>query len=343
MHAKSEKQARGGEEMQRLLLVEDHASFRQTLALVFDQEPDFEVVAQAGTVAEARLVMVDREADLAVVDLSLPDGEGVELIEDLRETNPHFAALVLTASLDRAEHARAVEAGAAGVLHKAAEVDEILDSTRRLAAGETLLSSEELVELLRLAGQSREEEREAQASIEQLTRREREVLFALSEGLSNKQIAERLHMSVDTERTHRTRHVYRLPFPSPLHLDDAAVEHHAHRAPHEAASHRSHRRRARARTRGERLPGAALPDPHPDLVLSPDVHELHVRLLGEEGIALDRRTDLFQVQRLDLSLTTEERDSVGVAHRDPQETEATELYLGAEPGCAHVHAGRTVA
>ena len=188
--------------MQRLLLVEDHASFRQTLALVFDGEPDFEVVAQAGTVAEARKVMGDREADMAVLDLSLPDGEGVELIEDLREANPHFAALVLTASLDRAEHARAVEAGAAGVLHKSTDVDEILDSTRRLGAGETLLSPEELVELLRIAGQSREEEREARASIEQLTRREREVLMALSEGLSNKQIAERLHMSVDTERTH---------------------------------------------------------------------------------------------------------------------------------------------
>ena len=188
--------------MQRLLLVEDHASFRQTLALVFEGEPDFEVVAQAGTVAEAREVMGDREADLGVVDLSLPDGEGVELIEDLRQANPHFAALVLTASLDRAEHARAVEAGAAGVLHKSADMDQILDATRRLAAGETLLSPEELVELLRLAGQSREEEREARASIELLTRREREVLRALARGLSNKQIAEHLHMSVDTERTH---------------------------------------------------------------------------------------------------------------------------------------------
>ncbi len=188
--------------MHRLLLVEDHASFRQTLALVFGGEPDFEVVAQAGTVAEAREVMGDREADLGVVDLSLPDGEGVDLIEDLRQANPNFAALVLTASLDRAEHARAVEAGAAGVLHKSADVDQILDATRRLAAGETLLSPGELVELLRLAGQSREEEREARASIEQLTRREREVLRALARGLSNKQIAEHLHMSVDTERTH---------------------------------------------------------------------------------------------------------------------------------------------
>jgi DNA-binding NarL/FixJ family response regulator len=188
--------------MQRLLLVEDHVSFRQTLALVFEGEPDFEVVAQAGSVAEARRVMGGREADLGVVDLSLPDGEGIELIEDLREANPLFAALVLTASVDKAEHARAVEAGAAGVLHKSADVDEILDATRRLATGETLLSPEELVELLRIAGQSREEEREARASIEQLTRRELEVLYALAEGLSNKQIAERLHMSVDTERTH---------------------------------------------------------------------------------------------------------------------------------------------
>ncbi len=184
--------------MQRLLLVEDHASFRQTLALVFDQQPDFEVVAQAGSLGEARRVMRGREADLGVIDLALPDGEGVELIEDLREVNPLFAALVLTASLDRTEHARAIEAGAAGVLHKSADVDEIMDATRRLAAGETLISPEEVAEMLRLAGESHE----ARASIEQLTRREFQVLKALGEGLSNKEIAERLHMSVDTERTH---------------------------------------------------------------------------------------------------------------------------------------------
>ena len=188
--------------MQSLLLVEDHASFRQTLARVFDQEPDFEVVAQAGSLSEARRAMEGREVDLGIIDLSLPDGEGVELIEDLREANPLFAALVLTASLDREDHARAVEAGAGGVLHKSADVDEILDATRRLVAGETLFSSEELVELLRLAGQSREEEREARANIEQLTPREMEVLKALGKGMSNKEIAQSLHMSVDTERTH---------------------------------------------------------------------------------------------------------------------------------------------
>jgi DNA-binding NarL/FixJ family response regulator len=188
--------------MRRILLVEDHASFRQTLAFVFDQQPEFEVVAQAGTLAEARRAMDGSEADHGVVDLILPDGEGTDLIEELREANPDFVALVLTASLERTEHARAVEAGAAGILHKSADVDTILDATRRIGDGETLLSDDELISLLRLAGQNREEEVEARASIEQITPREREVLQMLAEGLSNKDIAARLNMSVDTERTH---------------------------------------------------------------------------------------------------------------------------------------------
>ena len=188
--------------MQRILLVEDHASFRQTLAYIFDGEPGFEVVAQAGTLAEARRDAISAGADLGVIDLSLPDGEGVELIQELREANRNFAALILTASLDKTEHARAVEAGAAGVIHKSADVDEILDATRRLGAGETLLSPQEIVDLLRIAGRNREEEREARASIDQITPREKEVLQTLAEGLSNKEIAARLHMSIDTERTH---------------------------------------------------------------------------------------------------------------------------------------------
>jgi len=188
--------------MQRVLLVEDHASFRQTLALIFDRETDFEVVAQAGTLADARQVANGLQLDLGIIDLSLPDGEGMEIIKDLREANPDFSALVLTASLDRADYARAVEAGAAGVLHKSADVDEIVDAARRLSEGRTLLAPEEIVELLRLASHDREQEREARSGIERLTPREMEVLQALAEGWSNKEIAERLHMSVDTERTH---------------------------------------------------------------------------------------------------------------------------------------------
>lgn len=190
--------------MQRVLLVEDHTSFRQALALLFEAEPGFEVAGQAGTLKEARRVVsrAKRRPTLGIIDLNLPDGDGSELIGVLREQNPEFAALVLTASLDKAEHARAVEAGAAGVLHKSADVDEILDAARRLAAGEPLMSPQEVSRMIRLAARSREEEQALRENAARLTPREREVLQALAEGLSNREIAERLHMSVDTERTH---------------------------------------------------------------------------------------------------------------------------------------------
>ena len=104
--------------MNRVLLVDDHATFREPLAFMFEREPDFEVVAQAGSLTEARCMLGG--ADLAVVDLDLPDGDGTELLGELRAANPRGMVLVLTASSDREAHARAVEAGAAGVLHKSA-------------------------------------------------------------------------------------------------------------------------------------------------------------------------------------------------------------------------------
>src|SRR5438128_10652145 len=105
--------------MIRVLLVDDHASFRQPLAFLLAREPDIAVVGQAGSLAEARRIL--EGVEVAVVDLGLPDGPGVELVHELRAANPLGAVLILTASLDRREHARAVEAGASGVLHKSAE------------------------------------------------------------------------------------------------------------------------------------------------------------------------------------------------------------------------------
>jgi len=182
----------------RILLVDDHATFREPLAFMVDREPEFEVVAGAGSLAEARR-MLDG-IDLAVVDLVLPDGDGTELIGELRAANPH--GMVLTASAEREVHARAVEEGAAGVLHKTARIQDVIDAARRLVAGETILSTDEVIELLRLADRRREQDRDAQRAIEQLTPREREVLRLLAEGLSSKEIAERLYVGSGTVRTH---------------------------------------------------------------------------------------------------------------------------------------------
>ena len=186
----------------QVLLVEDHAIFRQLFASAFDNEPDFEVVGQAGTLAEARETLRDLagRVDVAVVDLHLPDGDGMDLIGELREGNPHGAVLVLTASVDLGTYARAITAGAAGVVHKSGAFAGIMDAVRRLSAGEALLSQEEVVELLRVADPERTEGREARRAFQCLTSREKDVLEALAEGLGDKEIAITLGVGVGTVR-----------------------------------------------------------------------------------------------------------------------------------------------
>ncbi len=190
---------RGGQQVVRVLLVEDHAVFRELFASVFDLQPDFEVVGQAATLAQAR-TMLEMKVDVGVVDLNLPDGDGTDIIAQLRRENPHAVVLVLTASLDPALYARAVEAGAAGVLHKSSSVEEVMDAVRRLASGEVLLSQEEVVRLLRVLDRERAQGREAQACFECLAPREREVLLALAEGMNDKEIAQKLNVGVGTAR-----------------------------------------------------------------------------------------------------------------------------------------------
>ena len=196
---KSKETTNGG--VTRILLVEDHVSFRQALAFLLEAEPGFEVTAQASTLAEAREALKRSEGiEVAVVDLGLPDGNGVDIIQELFETGA--SVLILSASVDQTDLARAVEAGAAGVLNKVAAVNDIVSAVQRLRNGEALLAPNEVMEMLRVASQEREKGREVRLAFEKLTPREREVLQALSEGLDSKEIAEKLHITVETERTH---------------------------------------------------------------------------------------------------------------------------------------------
>ncbi len=182
------------------MLVEDHATLREPLAFMFNREPDFEVVAQAGSLGEAREKL--GSIDLAIVDLDLPDGDGTDLIGALRAVNPRGMVLVLTANADREAYARAVEAGAAGVLHKTVRIQQVVDASRRLLSGNSLFSTEEIIELLQLAEQRRVRDREADRYVEQMTPRELEVLQALADGLSDKEMSENLHVGVGTVRNH---------------------------------------------------------------------------------------------------------------------------------------------
>ena len=196
----------------RILLVEDHVSFRQALAFMFEREPEFEVVGQTGSLAEVRKLPGEslKVVEVAVVDLALPDGDGFDLIEDFSSAEPQIMTLVLSASLEPNRFARAVEAGAAGVLHKATPIKDIVDAVRRLKAGEVLLSPDEVLEMLRVVGRERQERQEALEAIEKLTLREREVLQALAGGLESREIAEKMNITVETERTHMVNILHKL-------------------------------------------------------------------------------------------------------------------------------------
>ncbi len=118
----------------RVMLVEDYAAFRQALASLLSQEPDLEVVAQAGSLAQARK-MLHTPLDVAVLDLALPDGDGRELIGEMRRANAGLSVLVLSVMLGSGHLDEVMKAGADAVLHKVASPTTIVEEVRRLAAG----------------------------------------------------------------------------------------------------------------------------------------------------------------------------------------------------------------
>ncbi len=210
----------------RVMLVDDHDSFRQPLAIMLEQELDLSVAAQAGSLAEAREVLEGSpEVDVAIVDLDLPDGSGTEFITELQAKEPNTQVLVLSAFFDEGFLARAIEAGAAGVVHKSSRLPEIMDAIRRLHSGEQLLSQREVIDAIRLVGRERREDHEARLIIDKLTPREREVLQALAEGLSDSEIAERLYVSIGTVRSHMTNLLSKLNVDSRLQALVFAVRH----------------------------------------------------------------------------------------------------------------------
>lgn len=186
--------------MTRLLLVDDHVAFMESLAEVLRKEEGFTVVAQATTLREASSQL--EEVDVAIVDLVLPDGSGADLIAELRRRNRLAVALVLTGLGDRHEIARAVVAGACGYLEKTASLSSIVEALHRVADGQLLMGPEEVRELFLLAQDHSTEQREAQYLLSTLTEREREVLEELCKGGSDKEIAARLNVTPKTVRTH---------------------------------------------------------------------------------------------------------------------------------------------
>lgn len=179
--------------MIRVMLVDDHQLVRQAVGRAVDSEPDLDVVAHAGTLAEGEALLHLERPDVLVVDVTLPDGNGLELVRAAREAYPSAGIVVLTMHADDDTLVRALESGASALVLKSSTLDSVVDAVRRAAAAPDVFAAAGLAAALR---------RRSERHQTHLTPRETEVLGLLKDGLSIGQIARRLYMSESTVKTH---------------------------------------------------------------------------------------------------------------------------------------------
>lgn len=178
----------------RVFLLDDHEMIRRGIADLLEHEVGISVVGEAGTAAEALARIPAARPDVAILDARLPDGSGIEVCREIRATLPQVRCLILTSYDDDDALFAAVMAGAAGYLLKEIRGTSLVDGIRQVAVGNSLLDPAVTGRLMaRLRDGVPHDER-----LESLTARERDVLRLISDGLTNRQIADRLFLSEKT-------------------------------------------------------------------------------------------------------------------------------------------------
>ena len=183
----------GAEEKVTVALVDDHAVVRGALKALLDGQEDIEVVGEAGDIASGRALVAERQPQVLVLDVNLPDGLAVDALPQLMEESPGTAVVLLTMERDLSLARQALEAGAKGYLFKDSAHLELIEAVRAAAAGERHLAPAVAAGLAK----GDEEERPP------LSPRETEVLRLMALGHTNREIGEQLSLSVRTVETHR--------------------------------------------------------------------------------------------------------------------------------------------
>ncbi|MDT0342252.1 response regulator transcription factor [Streptomyces litchfieldiae] len=179
-----------------VFLLDDHEVVRRGVHELLATEPDIEVVGEAGTAAEALTRIPAARPDVAVLDVRLPDGSGVEVCRDIRSHDDSVRALMLTSYADDEALFDAIMAGASGYVLKAIRGTELLAAVRDVAAGKSLLdpdATRRVLDRLRGGGEGEGDDRLAR-----LTDQERRILALIGDGLTNRAIGEELHLAEKT-------------------------------------------------------------------------------------------------------------------------------------------------
>ena len=193
--------------MIRLLLVDDHEIVRRGLRELLESNEDLRVTHQASTL-QAALALDLSDVDVAVLDVRLPDGSGIDLCRHVRDAHPHVKCLMLTSFADNEALNASVLAGAHGYVLKNVRGDDLVDSIRRVSRGEMLLSADQIERAReRLRRQISEELR-----LESLSAQERRILELLAEGLSNREIGEVMFLAEKTVKNYVSNLLAKLGF-----------------------------------------------------------------------------------------------------------------------------------
>jgi len=194
---------RSADQALRVLVVDDHALFRRGLQMVLRQEPDIDVVGEAGDGHEAVAKAQEFMPDVILMDVRMPKRSGIDATQKIKELLPHVKILMLTISDDEADLFEAIKAGASGYLLKEISIDEVADAVRSVWAGHSRISPSMAAKLLsEFAAMSKRAEERQQLPAPRLTDREMEVLRLVAQGLNNRDIAKELFISENTVKNH---------------------------------------------------------------------------------------------------------------------------------------------
>ena len=189
--------------MTKILIVDDHAVIRDGLAVLINDESDLEVCGEAADVVDALQAISETDPDVAIIDVSLETGSGIELVKEVKARFPSVRMLVWSMFDESLYAERAIKAGALGYIDKKNVRDNIIDAIRTVLEGSVYLSAEyssKVINRLR-----RGESVEAKLPTEVLTDRELEAYTLIGNGLNTAEIAERMELTVSTVETYRSR------------------------------------------------------------------------------------------------------------------------------------------